>query len=198
MGGHEFSKFQLDQEWGALLASLLISLTSATKFSNFHCVAYSSYIESPSLVKVQTSPLSTLHHPCLLATCKNGLLLVCTTLGNGFDHTSACELWGVFCEAIIRNRWVSWLQNLSQQMLWPRGGAISNYFRSSQFENIFSNRNSLEVDAHEVGFWDYQSFITASADYQPYGFGTTYRKLLGMKELAAFLAHVATKTSCKL
>ena len=78
------------------------------------------------------------------------------------------------------------------------GGAISNYFRSSQFENIFSNRNSLEVDSHEVGFWDYQSFITASADYQPYGFGTTYRKLLGMKELAAFLAHVATKTSCKL
>ncbi|KAM4108681.1 hypothetical protein ACB094_03G063400 [Castanea mollissima] len=76
------------------------------------------------------------------------------------------------------------------------GGAISNYFRSSQFESIFSNRNSLEVDTHEVGFWDYQSFITASADYQPYGFGTTYRKLLGMKELAAFLAHVATKTSC--
>ena len=78
------------------------------------------------------------------------------------------------------------------------GGAISNYFRSSQFESIFSNRNSLEVDAHEVGFWNYQSFITASADYQPYGFGTTYRKLLGMKELAAFLAHVATKTSCEL
>ena len=117
-GAMNFLNSNLDQEWAALLASLLISLTSATKFSNFHCVAYSSYIESPSLVKVQTSPLSTLHHPCLLATCKNGLLLVCTTLGNGFDHTSACELWGVFCEAIIRNRWVSWLQNLSQQMLW--------------------------------------------------------------------------------
>lgn len=78
------------------------------------------------------------------------------------------------------------------------GGAISNYFRSSQFESIFSNRNSLEVDTHEVGFWDYQSFITASADYQSYGFGTTYLKLLGMKELAAFLAHVATKTPCEL
>ena len=35
----EFSKFQRDKEWAALLASLLnISLASATKFSNFHCV----------------------------------------------------------------------------------------------------------------------------------------------------------------
>ncbi|GMY20872.1 chitinase-like protein 2 [Fagus crenata] len=75
------------------------------------------------------------------------------------------------------------------------GGAISNYFQSSQFENIFSKRNSLE--AHAVSFWNYQSFVTASAQYQSYGFGTTYWKLMGMKEVAAFLAHVASKTSCE-
>lgn len=171
-------------------------LTSATKFSNFHCVAYSSYIESPSLVKVQTSlhsPLSTtlvylLHarmaynwSVLLLTTALITLVLVnCeeSSVKPSYE-TDACP----WCNTRFRR---------------CCGGAISNYFRSSQFENIFSNRNSLEVDAHEVGFWDYQSFITASADYQPYGFGTTYRKLLGMKELAAFLAHVATKTTCKL
>ncbi|KAL0005566.1 hypothetical protein SO802_013127 [Lithocarpus litseifolius] len=64
---------------------------------------------------------------------------------------------------------------------------------------MFSKRNSLEVEAHAKGFWDYQSFITASAHYQPYGFGTTYmnRTFFGTKEVAAFLAHVATKTSCE-
>ena len=75
------------------------------------------------------------------------------------------------------------------------GGAVSEYFQSSQFENIFSKRNSLE--AHAVSFWNYQSFVTASAQYQSYGFGTTYWKLMGMKEVAAFLAHVASKTSCE-
>ncbi|GMY20868.1 chitinase-like protein 2 [Fagus crenata] len=77
------------------------------------------------------------------------------------------------------------------------GGAISEYFQSSQFENIFSKCNSLE--AHAVGFWDYHSFITTSAYYQPYGFGTTYmnKKFFGKKEVAAFLAHVGTKTSCE-
>ncbi|GMY20885.1 chitinase-like protein 2, partial [Fagus crenata] len=75
------------------------------------------------------------------------------------------------------------------------GGVVSEYFQSSQFENIFSKRNSLE--AHAVGFWDYHSFITASAYYQPYGFGTTYmnKKFSGKLEVAAFLAHVGTKTS---
>ncbi len=44
-----------------------------------------------------------------------------------------------------------------------------------------------------MSFWNYQSFVTASAQYQSYGFGTTYWKLMGMKEVAAFLAHVAAK-----
>ena len=77
--------------------------------------------------------------------------------------------------------------------------AVRDYLKSNQFENMFSKRNSLEVEAHAKEFWNYQSFITASAHYQHYGFGTTYmnRTFFGTKEVAAFLAHVATKTSCE-
>ncbi|XP_015887144.3 chitinase-like protein 1 [Ziziphus jujuba] len=71
---------------------------------------------------------------------------------------------------------------------------ISENFQVYQFENLFSKRNSPV--AHAVGFWDYQSFIIASAIYQPLGFGTTGGKLMQMKEVAAFLAHVGAKTSC--
>ena len=82
------------------------------------------------------------------------------------------------------------------------GGPVSDHFQSDQFEKMFSNHSSLEVEDHEIenkGFLDYQSFITASAFYQPYGFGTTYinQDFFGTKEVAAFLAHVATKTSCE-
>ncbi|KAI4303151.1 hypothetical protein MLD38_038816 [Melastoma candidum] len=71
---------------------------------------------------------------------------------------------------------------------------ISDYFQTYQFENLFSKRNSPV--AHATGFWDYHSFITAAAEYQPKGFGTTGGKLTGMKEVAAFLGHVGSKTSC--
>ena len=50
---------------------------------------------------------------------------------------------------------------------------------------------------HAVGFWDYHSFITAAAQYQPHGSGTTGGKLQSMKEVAAFLGHVGGKTSCE-
>lgn len=73
---------------------------------------------------------------------------------------------------------------------------ISDYFQVYQFENLFSKRNTPV--AHAVGFWDYQSFITATIKYQPLGFGTTGTKLDKMKEISAFLAHVGYKTSCKL
>jgi len=72
---------------------------------------------------------------------------------------------------------------------------ISDFFETYQFENLFSKRNSPV--AHAVGFWDYRSFITAAAEYQPLGFGTAGEKLQGMKEVAAFLGHVGSKTSCK-
>lgn len=72
---------------------------------------------------------------------------------------------------------------------------ISDFFQTYQFENLFAKRNSPV--AHAVGFWDYRSFITAAALFQPHGFGTTGGKLQGMKEIAAFLGHVGSKTTCK-
>lgn len=72
---------------------------------------------------------------------------------------------------------------------------VSDYFETYQFENLFSKRNTPV--AHAVGFWDYRSFITAAAEYQPDGFGTTGGKFSGMKEVAAFLGHVGSKTSCE-
>lgn len=71
---------------------------------------------------------------------------------------------------------------------------ISDFFQTYQFENLFSKRNSPV--AHAVGFWDYKSFITAAAIYQPQGFGTTGGHSMQMKEVAAFLGHVGSKTSC--
>ncbi|WOL06554.1 hypothetical protein Cni_G15288 [Canna indica] len=73
---------------------------------------------------------------------------------------------------------------------------ISDFFQVYQFENLFSKRNGPV--AHAVGFWDYQAFITASAAYQPLGFGTAGGKQTQMKEVAAFLGHVGSKTSCKI
>lgn len=72
---------------------------------------------------------------------------------------------------------------------------ITDYFQTYQFENLFSKRNSPV--AHAVGFWDYHSFITAAALYEPLGFGTTGNKTMQMIEVAAFLAHVGSKTSCE-
>ena len=72
---------------------------------------------------------------------------------------------------------------------------ISDYFQTYQFENLFSKRN--DPVAHASGFWDYRSFITAAALYQPLGFGTSGGKHGGQKEVAAFLGHVGSKTSCR-
>ncbi|CAL9106520.1 chitinase-like protein 1 isoform X1 [Musa acuminata AAA Group] len=71
---------------------------------------------------------------------------------------------------------------------------ISEFFQVYQFEDLFSKRNAPVAQA--VGFWDYHSFITAAAVYEPLGFGTTGGKQMQMKEVAAFLGHVGSKTSC--
>ncbi|KAF9602278.1 hypothetical protein IFM89_026366 [Coptis chinensis] len=71
---------------------------------------------------------------------------------------------------------------------------ITDFFQTYQFENLFSKRNSPV--AHAAGFWDYRSFITASAEFQALGFGTTGGKLMQMKEVSAFLGHVGSATSC--
>ncbi|KAJ1435475.1 Lysozyme-like domain superfamily [Sesbania bispinosa] len=73
---------------------------------------------------------------------------------------------------------------------------ITDYFQTYQFENLFSKRNTPV--AHAVGFWDYHSFITAAAIYEPLGFGTTGNKTMQMMEIAAFLGHVGSKTTCRL
>lgn len=73
---------------------------------------------------------------------------------------------------------------------------ITDFFQVYQFENLFAKRNAPV--AHAVGFWDYHSFITAAAEYEPLGFGTTGGKQMQMKEIAAFLGHVGSKTSCKI
>jgi len=73
---------------------------------------------------------------------------------------------------------------------------ITDYLQTYQFENLFSKRNS--PIAHASGFWDYHSFITAAAVFEPLGFGTTGNKTLKMMEIAAFLGHVGSKTSCKI
>ena len=73
---------------------------------------------------------------------------------------------------------------------------ITDYFQTYQFENLFSKRN-VPMMAHAVGFWDYHAFITAAALYEPLGFGTTGNKTTQMKEIAAFLGHVGSKTSCE-
>ncbi|CAA2976235.1 chitinase-like protein 1 [Olea europaea var. sylvestris] len=71
---------------------------------------------------------------------------------------------------------------------------ITDYFQTYQFEDLFGKRNTPV--AHAVGFWDFHSFITAAALYQPHGFGTTGGRLMQMKEVAAFLGHVGSKTTC--
>ncbi|KAI9114966.1 hypothetical protein K1719_013979 [Acacia pycnantha] len=71
---------------------------------------------------------------------------------------------------------------------------ITDYFQTYQFENLFSKRNTPV--AHAVGFWDYHSFILAAALFEPLGFGTTGNKTMQMMEIAAFLGHVGSKTSC--
>lgn len=71
---------------------------------------------------------------------------------------------------------------------------ISDFFKVYQFENLFAKRNTPIAKA--VGFWDYQSFITASIPFQPQGFCTTGGKDMQMMELCAFLGHVGAKTSC--
>nr|CAB3483482.1 unnamed protein product [Digitaria exilis] len=66
---------------------------------------------------------------------------------------------------------------------------ISDYFKAYQFEELFPHRN--DAQAHAADFWDYRAFITAAALFEPRGFGTTGGKESGMREVAAFLGHVA-------
>jgi hypothetical protein len=73
---------------------------------------------------------------------------------------------------------------------------IRDYLKTGQFEELFPNRNDPNL-AHAAGSWDYQSFVSAAALFEPRGFGTTGGMQMGMMEVAAFIGHVGAKTSCK-
>ena len=113
--------------------------------------------------------------------------MVAVTMGDMSEETKVKTLKG---KKVCTRGW-----ECSPWSIYCCNETISDYFQTYQFENLFSKRNSPL--AHAVGFWDYQSFITAAALYQPLGFGTTGGKLMGQKEVAAFLGHVGSKTSCK-
>ncbi|KAL9247100.1 hypothetical protein vseg_020566 [Gypsophila vaccaria] len=107
-------------------------------------------------------------------------------IGDGAEETRTKKVRG---ETVCTRGWEckTWSKHCCNQ-------TISDYFQVYQFENLFSKRNTPL--AHAVGFWDYQSFIVASADYQPLGFGTTGGNLVSMLEVAAFFGVVGAKTSC--
>ncbi|RAL54381.1 hypothetical protein DM860_001509 [Cuscuta australis] len=71
---------------------------------------------------------------------------------------------------------------------------MSDIFDVYQFEELFQKRNTPL--AHAVDFWDYRSFVLAASTYGPKGFCTTGGKKQQMLELAAFLGHVGSQTSC--
>ncbi|XP_051220742.1 uncharacterized protein [Lolium perenne] len=71
---------------------------------------------------------------------------------------------------------------------------IIDYFKAHHFEEFFPRRN--DSIAHAGGFWSYQAFIAAAAQFEPRGFGTTGGEETGIKEVAAFLGHVGARTSC--
>ncbi|KAK1669060.1 hypothetical protein QYE76_057219 [Lolium multiflorum] len=73
-------------------------------------------------------------------------------------------------------------------------GTITDYFKAHHFEEFFPRRN--DSIAHAAGFWTYQAFIAAAAQFEPRGFGTTGGKETGIKEVAAFIGHVGARTSC--
>ncbi|CAA0827090.1 Chitinase-like protein 1, partial [Striga hermonthica] len=73
------------------------------------------------------------------------------------------------------------------------GYKISDFFKADDFEKLFPQRNSPEAQA--AFFYSYESFIQASAMFQPQGFCTSGNKTMQMKELAAFFAFVAAQTS---
>ena len=72
-------------------------------------------------------------------------------------------------------------------------GNVSQNVRRSQFDR------STKPSSWSKEFWNYTSFITAAAQYEPYGFGTTYKDgvFLGKMEVAALLAHIGSKVTCE-
>ncbi|XP_050275142.1 chitinase-like protein 2 [Quercus robur] len=89
-------------------------------------------------------------------------------------------------------------------------GSVSQNVKYTQFNSITEravasrgpvfNRTYQKPSPWSIEFWNYTSFIAAAAQYQPYGFGTTYKDggkvSLGKMEVAALLAHIGSKVTC--
>ena len=91
-------------------------------------------------------------------------------------------------------------------------GSVSQNVQYAQFNSIteravasrgpvFNRTDDQKPSPWSIEFWNYTSFITAAAQYQPYGFGTTYKDggkvSLGKMEVAALLAHIGSKVTCE-
>ena len=84
--------------------------------------------------------------------------------------------------------------SVSQNVPTTRFNRLTVYSRGPDFNGTYQKPSSWSKE-----FWNYTSFITAAAQYQPSGFGTTYKDgvFLGKMEVAALLAHIGSKVTCE-
>ena len=81
-------------------------------------------------------------------------------------------------------------------------GSVGQNVQNTQFKRMSTYDRAgktYEPSSWSKEFWNYTSFITAAAQYQAYGFGTTYKDgvSLGKMEIAALLAHIGSKVTCE-
>ena len=86
--------------------------------------------------------------------------------------------------------------NVSQNVPLGQYNRLAAFSRGRVFNGTYQKPSSWSKE-----FWNYTSFITAAAQYQPSGFGTTYKDggkvSLGKMEVAALLAHIGSKVTCE-
>ena len=90
--------------------------------------------------------------------------------------------------------------NVSQNVQYTQFNRMSLYARGSITVGPSNNHTyKNKPSSWSKEFWNYTSFITAAAQYQAYGFGTTYKDgvSLGQMEIAALLAHIGSKVTCE-
>ena len=92
--------------------------------------------------------------------------------------------------------------SVSQNVQYTQFNRMSLYARGSITVGPSNNHTyKNKPSSWSLEFWNYTSFITAAAQYQPYGFGTTYKDggkvSLGKMEVAALLAHIGSKVTCE-
>lgn len=73
---------------------------------------------------------------------------------------------------------------------------VAEVFSEEQFNTFFPNRNMQLAKAQ--GFYQYHDFILASEMFARKGFGLMGGEEMQKREIAAFFAHVAWSTTCRL